>query len=252
MNVHTCRPKSDKNRPAPARFVKALAALHGVKSHIVNNQRFRMIINGSKKIRSELFFLVSFCVPFLHLDFGRAGEHRPASPSYFRFWKQRRNRMDQKKLEELIVYLGAHPQVKNLGLTKLWKLIYFVDSEAKRDGGNSVTGSEFIKYDHGPVPSRGQRHLSKLVKAGEVKTSQRTLGDKVLNEVISSRPTNPSAFSRREIEIIDSVCERFGQESAINLSRLSHKEPAWHYADKMQKLSPSLMSYGWEEDPEGL
>jgi hypothetical protein len=160
--------------------------------------------------------------------------------------------MDQKKLEELIVYLGGHPQVENLGLTKLWKLIYFVDSEAKRDGGDSVTGSEFIKYDHGPVPSRGQKHLSKLVKSGEVKTSQRTLGDKVLNEVISSRPTNPSAFSRREIGIIDSVCERFGQESAFNLSKLSHKEPAWHYADKMQKLSPSLMSYGWEEDPEGL
>ena len=60
------------------------------------------------------------------------------------------------KLSELIVYLGQHPRVNNLGLTKLWKLIFFIDAKAVRNLGEPVTGPEFIKYEYGPVPSRAE------------------------------------------------------------------------------------------------
>jgi uncharacterized phage-associated protein len=160
--------------------------------------------------------------------------------------------MNAQKLEELIVHLGGHPEVKNLGLTKLWKLIYFIDSEASRDGGVSVTGSEFINYEHGPVPSRGNKHLKRLAKEGAVKTTQRQIGNKFLNEVRSSRKSDESAFSAKELGIIDTVCARYGSETAVNLSKISHREPAWHYSERMGKLCPILMQYGQEEDPDGL
>ena len=57
-----------------------------------------------------------------------------------------------RKLEELIVHLGQHPEVVSLGLTKLWKLIYFIDARAVRELGEPVTGSEFIKYGHAEDP----------------------------------------------------------------------------------------------------
>ena len=75
-----------------------------------------------------------------------------------------------RKLDELIVHLGARPDVVDLGLTKLWKLIYYIDAQAVRDLGVPVTGSEFIKYQHGPVPSRGEKHLRQLVRSREVNT----------------------------------------------------------------------------------
>ncbi len=34
---------------------------------------------------------------------------------------------DTHKLDNLILYLGNSPHVENLGITKLWKLIYFID-----------------------------------------------------------------------------------------------------------------------------
>lgn len=160
--------------------------------------------------------------------------------------------MNAQKLEELMIYLGSHPKVQDLGSTKLWKLIYLIDSKSKREFGDSVTGSEFIKYPYGPVPSRGEKHLRKMIKSGALLASQRKMGDKTLNEVKSKREADKSLFCAGELEIMDSICAEFGGNWAITLSMLSHREPSWHYAESMNKLSPELMSYGCAEDPEGL
>ncbi len=160
--------------------------------------------------------------------------------------------MHRHKLEELIVYLGSHASVENLGLTKLWKLIYYVDATALRELGEPVTGSEFIKYEHGPVPSRGEKHLKRLVRDGELTTTPRTVGGKTLNEVKAVRKPDLTHFSPPELALINAVCKELGRKSATALSELSHHEPAWHYARMMDKLSPELMAYGQAEDPDGL
>ena len=157
-----------------------------------------------------------------------------------------------RKLSELIVYLGQHPRVNNLGLTKLWKLIFFIEAKAVRDLGQSLTGSDFIKYEHGPVPSRGEKHLRVLVRAGEVTTVNRDIGGKTLNEVKSARAADISVFSDEERTLIDEVCAELGRKSASALSELSHQEPSWHYAEMMGKLAPELIAYGAKEDPDGL
>ncbi len=160
--------------------------------------------------------------------------------------------MHSRKLEELIVYLGKQPGVTNLGLTKLWKLIYFVDSQSLREFGESVTGSEFIKYEHGPVPSHGDKHLRRMTRSGEVTTTARDIGGKTLNEVKTTRDPDLTVFSKVELEIIDRVCSRYGRKTAKELSDLSHREPSWNYAALREKLSPELMLYGAEEDADGL
>ena len=160
--------------------------------------------------------------------------------------------MHSKKLEELIVHLGSHPGVENLGLTKLWKLIYFIDARAVRELGEAVTASEFIKYEHGPVPSRGERHLKHLVKCGEVTTTPRVVGGKTLNEVKATRKPNLTVFPKEELKLIEAVCKELGRKTAKVLSDISHQEPAWHYAEMMHKLSPELIAYGQSEDPDEL
>ena len=160
--------------------------------------------------------------------------------------------MHGRKFEELIAYLGSKPGVTNLGLTKLWKLIYFVDSKALRELGETITGSEFIKYEHGPVPSRGDKHLRQMTRRSELSTSPRSIGGVTLNEVRTTRVPDPGVFSKEELAVINVVCMQYGRKSAKELSDLSHREPAWHYAEMREKLSPELMLYGSSEDAEGL
>ena len=156
------------------------------------------------------------------------------------------------KLDELLVYVSRHHRVANLGLTKLWKLIFFIDREALCALGQTITGSEYIKYEHGPVPSRGEKQLKKLCREKAVICEQRELARYRLNEVKGLRAPLAGIFSEDELKIADAVCSEMGGKSARQLSDLSHKDPAWHYADTLQKLSSSLMAYGSEEDPDGL
>ena len=155
------------------------------------------------------------------------------------------------KLDDLILYLGNSPHVENLGITKLWKLIYFIDVAFLRETGATLTGSEYIKYDHGPVPSRGDKRLKHLNKEGRVRVKAEDHGSYQQNHVFTVDEETPS-FRMEEFPLIDAVCLRYGRKTASYLSELSHDEPAWIHAEKLQKLSPILMCYGSKEDPEDL
>jgi hypothetical protein len=53
--------------------------------------------------------------------------------------------VNKTKLNDLILYPGQSPHVESLGMTKLWKFVYFVDVAFLRETGRSLTGSESIK-----------------------------------------------------------------------------------------------------------
>ncbi len=156
------------------------------------------------------------------------------------------------KLANLILFMANHPQVKNLGVTKLWKLIYFVDAMALRDTGETITGSEFIKYEHGPVPSKGERILKRLRKNDQIKIENKSLHGYLLTNVVALAESDSDIFSDTELEIISDVCDRYGMQTAQKLSELSHQEPSWKLAKDLQKLDVRLMSYGSREDSAGL
>jgi uncharacterized phage-associated protein len=156
------------------------------------------------------------------------------------------------KLANLILYIASHPSVKQLGVTKLWKLIYFADATALRDLGKSITGSEFIKYEHGPVPSRGEKILKRLRKTHDVSTENKTYHGHLLTHVQAVAKTDLTIFSKDELEIMSDTCVRYGAQSAQKLSELSHQEPSWRLAKYMQKLDEHFIFYGPREDAVGL
>lgn len=156
------------------------------------------------------------------------------------------------KFKALVLYIGNSPFVNNLGITKLWKLIYFIDAAALRVLGNSVTGSEFIKYEHGPVPGKGEKIIKQMRKNGEVEVIQENHHTFRINRIVAKIDIQNDVFSLEEISLIEEILQTYGQQTASYLSELSHREPAWHYAASLQKLEPTLMLYGSEEDPEGL
>ena len=156
------------------------------------------------------------------------------------------------KLKNLILHIGANPHVRNLGETKLWKLVYFIDVTALRETGRTITGSDFIRYDHGPVPSRGEKSLKQLSRDGRIAIVQERFPSFRINRVVVSDPPEEKIFSAAELDLIGRICRAYGDKSAAYLSELSHREPAWHYAGQLAPLSPELMLYGAAEDPEDL
>lgn len=152
----------------------------------------------------------------------------------------------------LVLLLANHPLVKDLGMTKLWKLIYFIDTAVLRATNQSLTGSEFIKFEHGPVPSQGEKIVKELRKEGLIEVVQELHHGYRINRIVAKSVPQESAFTEEEQKIIGETLLKYGHQSAGYLSELSHQEPAWHYAEDHHKLKESLMFYGFKEDPEGL
>lgn len=156
------------------------------------------------------------------------------------------------KLRNLILVIATHPGVKQLGVTKLWKLIYFADVAALRECGAPITGSEFVKYPHGPVPSRGEKVLKAMKREALLETKQGANAGYVQTFVTALANPNASVFSKEEHTIVERICRELGGKTAKTLSELSHAEPAWACANNLDQLDPELMHYGRSEDPEGL
>ncbi len=162
------------------------------------------------------------------------------------------NGVNLDKLKELILILARHKSVSNLGVTKLAKLVYYIDAEAMRVLGDSVTQSEFIKHENGPVPSRMDRALKQLSKAESIRVVKEEFFAHQLKKVEAMRDADMRPFRQEELEIVDRIAKKLGQVSAAELSSLSHKEPAWREAEYLAKLDPELIPYGTEEDPDEL
>lgn len=159
---------------------------------------------------------------------------------------------DLDKLKEAMLYIASHPNVSDLGLTKLYKLVYFVEARHLREHAEAITGSDFIKYQHGPVPSRGEKAIKQLRKAGAIHAEREEFAGYDMTAISPLRKPDPRVLSESERATLDSVCAQLGSKTASQLSDLSHDEPAWIAAPMLRKLSPDLMMYGSAEDPEGL
>lgn len=157
-----------------------------------------------------------------------------------------------KKLKNIILYIASHPNVRKLGDTKLYKLIYFADVDSLREYGKSITGSDYIKYKHGPVPSRAEKSVKSLKKDGYIHTELVRHGSYTRNAISALKEPDLSVFEPNEIDRIDHICKVLGSKSASALSGISHDEPAWACTKILSKMSPSLMMYGAEESPDGL
>ena len=160
--------------------------------------------------------------------------------------------LDQKKLKNMILYFANSPYISNLGMTKLYKLLYFTDVASLRDLGRSMSGSEYIRYEHGPVPSRGEKTIKNLRKENAILVNPEKHYGMKLDAVRATIEPDLSIFEKPELEILQRIAQTKGAASARTLSEESHLEPAWFYADKQGKLSTDLMLYGAAEDPDGL
>lgn len=160
--------------------------------------------------------------------------------------------LHREKLKDAILFISAHPRVRDLGLTKLYKLLYFADVAHLREHGQSITGSEYIKYEHGPVPSRGEKCIRQLRRENRLRTDKIPYGGVEMISVRVVGEAGVAALTEEEIATLNAVCDLLGGETAVALSTRSHVEPAWVATPMLQKLSAELMMYGATEDPDGL
>lgn len=134
------------------------------------------------------------------------------------------------KLHNAIVYFSRH--TKYCGLTKLMKLLYFLDFIHFRQTGKSVTGQDYFAWDRGPVPvdvyfditGKEDKNLN-LQKIAAIVLQ----GDR-FQQIMAKKGVKfkEDVFSKRELNILKQVADIFCEAKAEQMVEVSHfKNHPW-------------------------
>lgn len=166
----------------------------------------------------------------------------------------------KEKIRNAVIYFVTHD--KTVGLTKLMKLLFYLDFRSLKAKGRDVTGLVYKTWDHGPVPvdvwkdlkdHAGTINLSSVVKAIPFTTDQRDEPAGVRLRAVQGAKFSDKYFSPAELKELQHVSEMFKGLPASKVVEASHgRKELWFKVLKEkgadQPIDPELAI----SDPEML
>ncbi|HET8581518.1 MAG TPA: type II toxin-antitoxin system antitoxin SocA domain-containing protein [Candidatus Paceibacterota bacterium] len=148
------------------------------------------------------------------------------------------------KFKQVLLYVlkqaGAKP---NIGMTALYKLLYFIDFDYYEKYGTQLMGLTYFKNTHGPAPREFIKVVNEMKEkkeVDEVKSKYFTYEQRKFLPLIEP---DLAILSAREKEMIDNVLLRYSDKSASELSRLSHIDTPWDVAKDGEDLDYEHVFY---------
>lgn len=126
------------------------------------------------------------------------------------------------RLKNVMLYVLEH--CEDVWITKMNKLLFYIDFVSYRERGMAISGLSYRAIDFGPVPDRWERVYSQF---DEICQETRPAGDFEGVVMVSDTSCDESLFDDEELQVMRLVCDCFGKCSARQLSDLSHQEQGW-------------------------
>jgi uncharacterized phage-associated protein len=142
-------------------------------------------------------------------------------------------------------------KVPDLDRLKAAKLLYFIDRASLLEYGRPILGDDYICMDFGPVPSRAYDWLKAFQDFPDssdaiiVDRSKKSTGGYPI--FVAKSEANVDVFSGTEMSCIDSILEKYGNESAKTLVNISHQHRAWLDTGRNTPIDYCLF---FEDDPD--
>ncbi|MBW1615434.1 MAG: SocA family protein [Deltaproteobacteria bacterium] len=109
----------------------------------------------------------------------------------------------REKLINAIIFFTK--KIKSCGITKLLKLLYYLDFWHFRETGESVTGLDYYAWDYGPTLHNELSNQMRpdLAKAVKIVTKNQ------LNHIVPNKNFDLKYFSKREKKLLNKAVEIF-------------------------------------------
>ncbi len=175
-------------------------------------------------------------------------------------------RYDIEKIANAII-LALDLGVKNLGKTKLMKLLYFADKEHLKQYGRPIFYEKYIKQKMGPVATNTYSILSASKNDPDFKEDIEELSQwiefekKDVNKnhqmivFKKKRDLDEDVFSKSELKVLKNVFEKFKNNLSEEVSAISHKLPEYEQTDMYdvipyEKMAEDMGDYVkfWNEE----
>ncbi len=152
------------------------------------------------------------------------------------------------KFKQVFLYIlekvGAKP---NIGQTVLYKLLYFIDFDYYEKYKTQCMGLTYFKNTHGPVPREfisTIREMKQKEEIEEVKSKYFTFEQ---IKYLPIKSPDLTVLNGQELEMIESVLDRYSDKSATEISEMSHRDAPWRIAKDMEDLEYEAAFYRPDE-----
>ena len=153
-----------------------------------------------------------------------------------------------KKFKEVLLYVLEKVGSKsNVGMTVIYKLLYFIDFDYYEKFEEQLVGATYIKNHFGPTPVEFKKIVESMESKGELETVKSKYFLHEQTKYLPRREPDISVLNATEIKHIDEVLARLGDKNAKELSDYSHKDIPWLIAKDNQIIKYEGVFYRTEE-----
>jgi uncharacterized phage-associated protein len=152
------------------------------------------------------------------------------------------------KLKAILLYFGNYTNTKFLGKVKLMKLFYFLDFMHVKKYGAPITFDNYVNLEHGPIPSTIKNLID--TAADDIDNSiladtisfERPKGTNMCRILPSKKFTDKERgyFTLTELDILERVCQRFGDKNTRDTELASHSEAPWNETQLLESIPYTL------------
>lgn len=153
----------------------------------------------------------------------------------------------QKKLDkfkQVFLYVlervGGKP---NVGLTVLYKLLYFIDFDYYEKYEEQLMGLTYIKNHHGPTPKEFIKVIEEMKSKGELEEVKSQYFTFEQRKYLPRINADLSQLNGRELEMIEAVLARLSDKSATELSDYSHADVPWASHEDGEEINYESVFY---------
>ena len=157
---------------------------------------------------------------------------------------------ERERLIGAIAYFAKHTE--HCGLTKIYKLLSFLDFEHYKAVGQSVTSLGYKAWDRGPLPPALDNEIKNGVKpdmAAVLRFEQHPYANdkEFYKVVVTNLPDNYlDYFSPRQKKIMKSLAEKHKYDTADQMVKTSHEsDRPWHRVWVEQKRKYEEIPYDY-------
>ncbi len=150
------------------------------------------------------------------------------------------------KFKQVLLYIlkkvGGKP---NIGMTALYKLLYFIDFDYYEKYEDQLMGLIYLKNHHGPTPLLFDNLIKEMVAKGEIEIIKSKFYEYPQTKYLINPSIDPdlSILNGQEQEHIDTELERLSNKTASELTELSHKDVPWISAKSGKQLDYESVFY---------
>jgi transcriptional regulator with XRE-family HTH domain len=148
------------------------------------------------------------------------------------------------KFKQVLLYIlektGGKP---NIGMTALYKLLYFIDFDYYEKYEEQLMGLTYIHNHYGPSPREFMKVVDDMKKEGSLEEVKSAYFAYEQRKFLPHKSADLDTLGSKEIKMIDSVLARYGDLSASQLTAISHEDTPWVAASDGENLDYEHVFY---------